>query len=200
LAKREARGRGEPPPTKRQSFPRGAILAGGFAVAIIAVMITVTFNTTGGKAPNFEMTVYRGQDVLGGETVELHDVLDQGKPIILNFWAALCPPCRQEMPGFQRLYNSRGEEYIMIGVDVGPFVGLGSHQDAVTFLDEFRITYPTAWAPSRDPVIDYAVQSMPTTVFLTPDGTIFDRTIGFMPENKVLQKLERLLLASQLPK
>ena len=195
MARRTGRAQNRSTGGKPRRLPLGWLITGG-VILVVAVLVIVV-QTGSGKAADFQINAYQGQDVLGGDQVTLHSLLDQGRPIILNFWAGLCPPCRQEMPGFQRLYDARGSEFLMLGVDIGPFVGLGGHQDAINFLRDFQITYPTAWAPTRQPVLDYSVQSMPTTVFLTPDGTIFDRQVGFLSEQDAACKLDRLLAASR---
>ena len=125
------------------------------------------------------------QELIELLTIETHHCL-----------AGLCPPCRAEMSGFQRVYDDLGDRYVMVGVDIGPFVGLGSHDDARQFLKEFDIRYPTAYAVSGGPVRDYNVQGMPTTVFLTPDKQIFYKRVGFLPEDELRSKLQDLLAAS----
>ena len=100
------------------------------------------------------------------------------------------------MPGFQRVYDDFGDEFIMVGVDIGPFMNLGSHDDARQFLKDFDIRYPTAYGLDRAPVRSYGVRGMPTTVFLTPDGQIFDESVGLLPEDRLRSKLKALLAAS----
>ena len=150
----------------------------------------------GSSASDFRLVAYQGQEVLGGDETDLSQVFRRGKPVVLNFWAGLCPPCRAEMPGFQRAFDELGDGYVMIRVDIGPFVGLGSNADARRFLKEFDIRYTAGFAIARDPVIDYGVQNMPTTVFLTPDGRVFDKRIGFLPEAQLRTKLKDLIDAS----
>ena len=192
------------PTTKRERQPATAnpsrpwLLWGGLALAAAVVLgvIVATQSGAGGSSSDFRIVAYQGQDVLGGDEVDFSQIFSHGKPVILNFWAGLCPPCRAEMPGFQRVYDDLGDSYVMVGVDIGPFVGLGSHDDARQFLEEFDIRYPTAFAVNGDPVRDYGVQAMPTTVFLTPDGRIFDKRIGFLPEDQLRSKLQDLLASS----
>jgi len=174
------------------------MLWGGLAIVVaVAIGLIVSFQSdAGGSSPDFRMAVYQGQDILGGDEVDFSQVFRHGKPVILNFWAGLCPPCRAEMPGFQRVYDDLGGEFTLVGVDIGPFVGLGSHDDARQFLKDFDIRYPTAYAVNGNPVRDYSVQSMPTTVFITPDGQVFYKRIGFLPEDQLRSKLQDLLTAS----
>jgi thiol-disulfide isomerase/thioredoxin len=54
-------------------------------------------------------------------------LLEQDKPVILNFWAGICPPCRVEMPDFQEVYGEYREEVLLCGADPGidrSFIGL----------------------------------------------------------------------------
>ena len=174
------------------------MLWGGLAFFVAAILgVLVSFQSgAGGGAPDFRLVAYQGQDIIGAEEADFSRIFSHGKPVILNFWAGLCPPCRAEMPGFQRVYDDLGEQYIMVGVDIGPFVGLGSHDDARQFLEEFDIRYPTAYTVNGDPVLDYDIQGMPTTVFITSEGQILDKRTGFLPEDQLRSKLQDLLDAS----
>ncbi|HXG35383.1 MAG TPA: TlpA disulfide reductase family protein [Dehalococcoidia bacterium] len=134
--------------------------------------------------------------MLGGQEIDFNDLLGRGQPLVLNFWAGLCPPCRQEMPDFQKVYNEQKDKFILVGVDVGPFVGLGSHDDAREFLREFNITYPAAFAKTNSLLRQYNVLGMPTTVFFTPDGKVFRKHTGFMTLGQMRSNLEDLLNAS----
>src|SRR3990172_6642334 len=77
-------------------------------------------------AASFAITAYQGQATLGGSEIDFSSLLGRGRPVILNFWAGLCPPCRAEMPGFQSVYAELSQHFVLVGVDVGPFIGLGS--------------------------------------------------------------------------
>lgn len=147
-------------------------------------------------APDFELTVYQGAEVLGFERGNFSQIFAQGKPVVLNFWAGLCPPCRAEMPDFERVYRDRRDEFLLFGLDVGPFVGLGSSADGQALLRELAITYPTGTPLSGSPVRDYQVRGMPTTVFLTPDGRIFATHTGALTASALNQMIDRLLATS----
>lgn len=147
-------------------------------------------------APDFTLTAYQGADVLGGEEIQFSRVLGQGKPVVLNFWAGLCPPCRAEMPFFQRVYDELGDQFILVGLDIGPFVGLGSREDGQSLLGELGITYPAGTTFEAGTVAAYKVRGMPTTVFLTPDGGILETHTGLLTESALRDKVQALIRAS----
>lgn len=173
-------------------------LWGGVALIVaVALGVIVTFQSgAGGSATDFALVAYQAEGVLSGDQANFAQVFSHGKPVVLNFWAGACPPCRAEMPGFQRVYDDLGDRFTMIGVDIGPFVGLGSHDDARQLLQDFDIRYATAYAQDAGPVRDYGVRSMPTTVFITPDGQIFDKRVGFLSESRLRSKIQDLLASS----
>ena len=141
--------------------------------------------------------VYSGGDVLGGDELTLNDVFRLGKPVIMNFWAGLCPPCIQEMPDFQELYNERKDEFILVGVDVGRFTQLGSQQDAEDLLDELGITYPTVFVESDSLLREYSVFGMPTTVFMTAEGVVVSQKNGFLAGNELRDRTQDMIDASE---
>lgn len=193
-SKRGARGRRQGNAPKNRSM----LWIGGAAVILIGIVVFGIFRSIPGTtASDFDIVAYTGHETFGGDEVNFVSLLDQGKPIILNFWAGNCPPCRAEMPGFQNLYNTEGDDFLLVGVDVGPFTGLGSHQDAVQFLREFSISYPTGFAKDSTPVRKYGVQAMPTTVFITPDGKITRNWQGFLSEDNLRAQLTFLRQASE---
>jgi thiol-disulfide isomerase/thioredoxin len=147
-------------------------------------------------AADFQITLYQGQDVLGGQDVKFADLLGQEKPVILNFWAARCPPCRVEIPDFQEVHREYREEVILIGVDIGAFTGLGTREDALALLEEVGATYPAGTTPDAEVVRDYQVIGMPTTVFIKPNGEIFEKWTGLLTKDKLVELTQALIEAS----
>ncbi len=148
-------------------------------------------------APDFPITLYQGGDVLGGEKIPLARLWGTGKPVVLNFWAGLCPPCRAELPDFQNLYNEVAKgKWTMIGVDIGPYVGLGSREEGKALLRELKISFPAGTTFEEDAVNVYQILGMPTTVFITSDGRIFRKYAGLLTREQMNTFLHELLQAS----
>jgi thiol-disulfide isomerase/thioredoxin len=148
-------------------------------------------NPAGDQATNFDFTLYQGKEVLGGSDLNLSQIT--GKPIVLNFWAGLCPPCRAEMPDFQRFYEEHSDVVTVLGIDVGRFTGLGNEKDAKDLLAELDVTYPVGFTDDASVIPSYRVLGMPTTVFISADGTIF-RTWNGILDQEVLEEQTRALL------
>jgi thiol-disulfide isomerase/thioredoxin len=157
-----------------------------------------TSSQAGGEsAPNFMITAYQGEDVLGGKEVAFSSLVARGKPVVLNFWAGLCPPCRAEMPDFQKLYSRYKDRITLFGLDVGPFVGLGTRQDGQALLKELNVTFPAGTTFDQSVVRDFGVFGMPTTVFITSDGRVFKKWTGLLNFDKMVSLTEELLQASK---
>ncbi len=116
--------------------------------------------------------------------------------MVLSFWAGLCQVCRVDMPHFQAVYDQFQDDFIFLGLDIGPFVGLGSHQDARNLLRKLNITYPAGYAHNSRPMRKFGVNGTPTTVFLTPDGEVFKKWVGFLDQRQMTSIIEDLLRAS----
>ena len=162
----------------------------------IAPTVSAVTGRTGKSAPDFEMIAYQGDDVLGGKQVRLSELLAQGKPVVLNFWAGLCPPCRFEMPEFQRVYDRYKSRIILVGVDVGTLTSLGTPEQGQALIAELGVTYPTATTLDPEVMSAYQVLGMPSTYFITPAGEIIDTWTGLLNEEKLGELVEKLLEVS----
>ena len=145
---------------------------------------------------DFQMTVYQGEDVLGGSEVNFSELLAQGKSVVLNMWAGLCPPCRVEMPDMQEVYDEYKDRILLLGVDVGPFTGLGSREDGQALLQELEVTYPTGTTFDAEVMRAYQVIGMPTTFFIKPNGEIVQKWTGLLTKDKLTELVAELLEAS----
>ncbi len=147
-------------------------------------------------APDFQISVYQGEQMLGGKEVKFSQLFGKGKPVVLNFYAGLCPPCRLEMPDLQSAYKQYQDKILLFGLDVGPFVGLGSRDDGRALLRELAITYPAGTTFDSGVVRAYQVLGMPTTYFISPKGEVVQKWTGLLTRAKFTELVEALLAAS----
>ena len=151
-------------------------------------------SNSGDLAPDFSMTMFQGQDVVGGQEINFSDLVGE-RPIVLNFWAGLCPPCRAEMPDLQAFSEKFQDRALVLGIDVGQFLGLGSQEEGQDLLDELGVTYPAGFTNDGNIILDYKVLGMPTTVFIDAQGRIFNKWTGALNgdvlEEKTLEMLNQ---------
>ena len=145
-------------------------------------------------APDFTINAYQGSEVIGGDTLQLSDL--QGKPLALNFWGGLCPPCRAELPDFQAFYDTHKDQINMFGLDVGALLGLGARDDGKALLEELDITFPAGYTEDEDIVRKYRVLGIPATVFITANGDIFRLWQGPLTEEKLAEITDEMLAAT----
>ena len=145
------------------------------------------------RVGDFEILAYQTGPGLTGERMQFSAVLDQGLPVVLNFWAGLCPPCRAEMPEFQEVYDEYRDRIVMLGIDLGPFTGLGSSDQGRALLNELGVSYPAGTTEDADVVARFQVLGMPTTLFVTPDGRVAAKWTGILTKEKLIEHVEELL-------
>ena len=146
-------------------------------------------------APSFTFTLFQGQDILGDGQLTPVDL--QGKPLVINFWAGLCPPCRAELPDFQEFYEEFGDRVNLVGVDLGQFTGLGSLQDAKGLLEELDVTYPAASTDDNSVMQAYRILGLPATTFIAADGSIFKHWQGALNLNILREQTLAMLGESE---
>ena len=100
------------------------------------------------------------------------------------------------MPSLRKVAEEYRDEVIFVGVDVGPFTGVGTHEDARRLIRELDLRYPTAYALDPSPLRKYNVFTMPTSVFLTPDGEIVETHPGVLTEQRLRDLVEQLIAGS----
>jgi peroxiredoxin len=122
----------------------------------------------GDVAPDFTATT------LDGRPVKLSDYA--GKPVVLNFWASWCTPCREEFPLFREAKARHGDDYVMLGVDNRDIAS-----DAKSFARRQRADWPIAVDSSNAIYKAYGAVGLPQTFFIKPDGTIAVRYYTLVP-------------------
>ncbi len=146
---------------------------------------------------DFEISVYQGGEYLGGsDTVQFSNVVAQGKPVVLNMWAGLCPPCRAEMPELEEVHQEFKDTVILFGLDVGPFTGLGDKGDALDLIEEIGATYPAGNTGASSVVRDYGLLGMPSTWFIRPNGEVMRKWSGAINASKLRELTQELIAVS----
>ena len=110
---------------------------------------------------------------LNGKTLRLADY--RGKVVFLNFWATWCPPCKEEMPAMERLYQRyRDKGLVVLAVSVDSEGGL----IVAPFVKEYKLTFPIGLDPKMAVADRYGVRGLPTSFLVNKTGTLVALALG----------------------
>ncbi|MFH1382510.1 MAG: TlpA disulfide reductase family protein [Chloroflexota bacterium] len=155
----------------------------GFGPAGAQTGSTVLTGTQPGQqAPDFQL-----KDV-DGQVVSLSGL--RGKPVLLNFWATWCPPCRSEMPLLQQTYEEwSAKGLVLLAVDIGE-----SPATVKEFLSSNKLTLPVLLDSQQLVAEQYRISLIPTTLFIDKDGIIRQRIVGAFPDRAVIEtELQKIM-------
>ncbi|MFO7662921.1 MAG: TlpA disulfide reductase family protein [Chloroflexota bacterium] len=137
----------------------------------------------GNLAPDFTL------QAIDGSTFTLSDFsAGDGRPVVLNFWATWCPPCRVEMPYFDRVAARYGERAAIVSINQAE-----SPETIATFAERNGLTYPLLI--DQDFKINnlYGVLNLPTTIFIDRNGVVREVLIGTISQAVLEDRVEGLL-------
>ncbi len=194
-----------PAPPRRKRAPRrwwivaaAATLAGALGGIGISQIVKASntlhatsnqiFTSTGGvfdkgngqPAPSWSLPSLRDP----AATVSLSQFA--GKPVVLNFWASWCPPCRKEMPALAATARRLQGSVAFVGIDTNDQRGA-----ALSFASQTGVKYPLGFDPHASAANDYGVYGLPTTFFISAQGKLLGRQVGGMTAQRLDQLIEQ---------
>ena len=149
-------------------------------------------------APGFELEVLDGGRPPGALAARVRQATADGRvdlrelrgaPVVLNFWASWCIPCREEAPLLQRAWVRYGKEGVL-------FVGLNMQdvtEDAREFLQRFGQTFPNVRDPDNSTARAWGVTGIPETFFLRRDGRVVAHVIGVVSPRQLAHGVDAAL-------
>ena len=179
---------------------RGALMIFGIVVIVLLALLGVLAIAVqqrgagplaSGSAPEFSLTSFDGQKYTLSEL--------RGRPVVVNFWASWCIPCRDEAPALQRAWEKYKDAGVLIlGVDY-----VDTDTDAQKFIAEFQQTYPNGADVGTKISQAYKISGVPETYFIGKDGKLLPgidengrvkgNWIGPLPEAALNARIEEML-------
>src|SRR5882672_7551181 len=128
--------------------------------------------------------------LLRGEPLKLSE--QRGKPVMINFWATWCAPCREEMPAMERLYRGHRERgFVLLAVSVDTDASL-----VRPFLEQHKLTFPVALDSKMSLANAYRVRALPSSYLVDRDGNLAAVALGPRAwDNRVAHALVEGMLA-----
>ena len=123
----------------------------------------------GHAAPNFSLAMLRPNS--RNSALALSNF--KGKPVVLNFWASWCDPCKEEAPLLERSWKqaqAQGKDVVFLGIDYQD-----SNKNGLNFLQQYSVTYPIVLDADGSAAMKYGVTSLPQTIFINRNGTVMSR-------------------------
>ena len=141
----------------------------------------------GHRAPDFSLAVLG--PVTGKSTLSLSDF--KGKPVVLNFWASWCVPCKEELPLLESAWKrmqAQGKDVIFVGIDYQE-----SNSTAASFLQQNGITYPAVLDANGSVGSSYDITSLPDTFFINRSGTVISKELREITAQVLTSNLQLIL-------
>ncbi len=118
---------------------------------------------------------------LDGHMVTLSEF--RGKPVLINFWASWCPPCREEMPYLQQVYDEwTGKGLVLLTIDIGE-----TPATINKFFTDNNLSLPVLLDTDKEVGREYGITGVPETFLIDKNGIIRKKQIGAYPDKKAIE-------------
>ena len=174
----------EPPSGRRRL--RWWIVGGGLAAVAVALVLSGAASNRSAvsadrPAPDFRLN--RLDDP--SRVVSLADY--QGRPLVLNFWASWCVPCRKEMPAFESVASELKGRVEFLGVNEQD-----TRPGALDLVTKTGVRYPSVVDADGKLMTAYGLRGLPNTAFISPDGELLEVHAGELNATDLRAAIRRL--------
>ncbi len=160
-----------------------AIRLGVLALLLMVAGCSIGYTPQKEKpAPDFQLKT------LDGQVVTLSQF--RGKPVLLNFWASWCQPCREEMPYLQQIYNKyKDRGLVFYAIDIGE-----TPETINNFFKENSLFMPVLLDTDKSVGQSYGITGIPETFLIDKNGIIRKKQIGAYPNSEAIENDLKLIM------
>jgi len=151
-------------------------------------LLILMLNT--GEMPRFTSPVGQGEIApdfnllsLNGQSFSLEEM--RGKPVLINFWATWCYPCKEEMPLLESIYAQHSEDLIVVGINQGE-----KEPDIKDFIEQEKISFLILLDEKMKVGDRYEVSGYPTSIFIDKNGIIQAVYLGELTTDQLNHNLQ----------
>lgn len=179
------------------------LIIGTIVLVVFIIGAALLYNTLKDKTENFLDTNSKSESqnsfkqkaddftvfTKSGDAVKLSDFY--GKPVVLNFWASWCPPCKSEMPHFENVYKEYGDNinFMMLDIVDGTRETQKKGQD---YVEQMGYTFPVYFDNNQEASYKYSIMSIPMTFFIDSEGYIVSYVTGAISETNLRSEIQML--------
>jgi peroxiredoxin len=168
--------------------------------ALLAGFVTsrITAEDDGDDAPRADLTLAEevpdvALPVLGSDDEEISLADYRGQPLVVNFWSSTCVPCIEEMPDFQGVHESLGDQVAFVGINV-----TDDDASAEQMAETTGVTYDLVKDRTSEVMRALEVTNLPTTFLVDAEGTIVDVARRQVSPERLCEKINQSLLNRSL--
>ena len=149
----------------------------------------ITSNMLGEAVPGFELPMHLNLADQYGTSFSF-DPQEFGKPLVINFWAEWCEPCRTEAPLLEAAWEEYGSDVVVVGIQT---LDKGRQAAGRAFIEEFGLTFPNVVDDDSRVGRNFGLFGVPETFFVAADGTLLEKYAGILNEDVLASNIGRLL-------
>ncbi len=175
-----------PPPTIRRRSATLPLIGAAF-VGLVVLVAIVTGGSDDGAEGSVDWQSIQLTTTDGGATSL---AAYEGTPLVVNFFASWCPPCRAELPDIEAIHNEFGDDVVIIGVNRDQ-----TENAWKALIEESGITYTTVFEGMDGALFEATGGlNMPTTLFVSADGEIVHSAVGLQTDESLRDLINTELL------